>query len=261
MNNLQITNSTGLLSVAGTATIASLVLSGGCALFFPHPNQESNVIGDADAPQDGRCSLAVAQIRKSLPAQIVADGIPTPLIIHSPSATATHRGIDSGQSVYFETLTRSADAPPMSSPWLWQIESVDSTGAAVSGGGLIITGGVVNLRTHQATGYLKLDQTTNETKRNEASRFILYKADVPDATRPTTCDEQVRDQDFVFIGAVDSNAWVTVSDAGVLSARYALPVGIRTTSGSHPLCTREEEQCHTGPRGGLVCVWAPVCGD
>ena len=96
-------------------------------------------------PGDGRCSLAVAQDRRSLPEQIAAEGIPTPLIIHLKSVEpSSSRNISNGQRVDFEASTRDAD------PYL----RLDTQAASITG------------------------------PRAEASRFILYKADIPDMRQP-----------------------------------------------------------------------------
>jgi hypothetical protein len=131
---------TGIIPITASAwprpvmrsiAVIGLVLLGGCSLFLPHPDRSSNVLGDADTPQDGRCSLAVAQDRKSLPGQIIADGVPTPLIVHVPSSIATNREIRNHQSIYFAASSRDADPPRNFEPGMSRHESNPSQPIAV----------------------------------------------------------------------------------------------------------------------------------
>jgi len=238
-----------------------LALAGGCSWFLPHPQKLSNIIGDADTPQDGRCSLAVAQDRKSLFGHVAADGVPKPLTIHASIAAA--REIRNGESIFFTASTRDVDLIPQ--PVLWRIESVEVQGNAIAEDVVLMDRTIVELHAIDGSGYLQLQTTVASVAapRAEASRFILYKADVPDPTRPTTCDAQIRDDDFVFMRALAPSAWVSVATTGVLEMHIALPGSKPAPVGSNrnPDCAREEERCHTDPHGGLVCVWAPVCGE
>lgn len=261
--------------------IIGIALLCGCSWFLPHPESSSNVIGDADTPRDGRCSLAVAQHRKSLPGQIVADGVPTPLVIHMQFSIATNREIKSGQSIYFEASSRDADPPrnfgpdmsrhssspsqPIPQPLLWRIEGVDPRGTVIADNAVLMEGSLFELREPEGSSYLLLETKAANVAvpRGAASRFILYKADVPDPTRVTTCDEEIRDGDFVFVRTLAPSAWVNVASPGILRVQQ-FPAGSAPSpagSNSNPRCAREEERCHVDRNGGLVCVWAPVCGD
>jgi hypothetical protein len=255
------------------------VVLGGCSWFLPHPERSSSDIGDANTPRDGRCSLAVAQDRRSLPEQIAAEGIPTPLIIHVQSVEpSSSRNISNGQWVDFEASTRDADPPrnyatgmsrhaspaqaiPHSTPW--RIEAVDAQGEVLASDARLTSGSLLTLRESEGSGYLRLDtQAASITgPRAEASRFILYKADIPDSTRPTTCDEQIRDEDFVFLRALAPSVWASVGPQGVLGVQQAESAKPASNSHSNPLCARQTERCRTDPQGGLVCVSAPVCAE
>jgi hypothetical protein len=252
----------------GAAAAAAVLLSG-CSWFLPRPEQASNVIGDADTPQDGRCSLAVAQNRKSLPGQIVADGVPKLMVIHLQSPNAAARQVKFGQTVYFEasssTDQETKPAQPIAARGLWRIESAQDQGAQVAEESVLMGGNTFLLSDPQGSGYVQLagKALSLAAARSEASRFTVLKADVPDSTRPTSCDEQIRDEDFVFIRVLTPSMWVNVTATGMLEVRRTLP-GTRSTpdaSNANPLCAREEERCRTDSRGLLVCAWTPVCGD
>ena len=236
----------------------SLVLLNGCSLFFPHPEKSINVIGDADTPKDGRCSLAVAQLRKSVPTQVGAAGSPTALIIHVGSSTAASRTIGSGDMIYFEASAPDGGPVPPDHSARYRIEGLDSKGATVVQGKVLMNGDWVALHDSQGLNDFELKENNKRVSLSVASRLVIYKIDVPDATRPTTCDEQIRDQDFVFLRVLDPSTWLMVSDAGVLMVRKGAS-GVGTENPNNPRCPREEERCRTDPRGGLVCAWVPVC--
>jgi hypothetical protein len=250
---------TKLCSIA----LVALVILSGCSWFLPHPEKTSNVIGDADTPRDGRCSLAVAQNRRLQPGQVIAYGVPKLLIIRVQSPSATTREVRIGRSVYFDPSTREAHPPTEHA--LWRVDSVQNTGNEISEDAVLTDGSIFLLREPQGSGYLQMGSNAARlaVRRAEASRFIILKADVPDPTRPTTCDEQIRDEDFVFMRVLAPSTWVSVAATGTLQVQPAL-AGERPAPGgsnTNPLCAREEEHCHTDSRGGLVCAWAPVCGD
>jgi hypothetical protein len=247
--------------------VLALAVLGGCSWFLPHPDSSSNVLGDADTTRDGRCSLAVAQDRRLLPRQIAAAGIPTPLIIRTRSPGASNnRNIGNDQSVEFDASTNLA-SPAQTAPHgtAWRIKVVDTQGEALAGDATLANGSVFALREDKGSGYLRLDtrstSTTTTVAQAEASRFVVYKADAPDSTRPTTCDEQIREGDFVFLRVLEPSAWASVDSLGALGiqgAAFGKPV---PDSHSNPRCARQEERCRTDSLGGLVCVWAPVCAE
>jgi hypothetical protein len=254
--------------------LAGVALLGGCSWILPHPS----VVPDRRIAE---CSLGVLQARKELPKTRSAAGMPSPLIIRDGSRRGEDRLIRSGQSVYFvatrhdEELLRNygpdmsrhlisidpAVPPPPTS--LWQIETLDPKGNPLASGALMSDPSIVRLRNVAAAGYLEFGNNaqTPSAPLDRATEFALYKADVPDSTRPTTCDAQIRDGDFVFLQAVEPSTWVNVTDAG---AFYVTPLPTRelpapADSRRNPRCAQDEERCHTDQIGGLVCAWAPVC--
>ena len=256
--------------------VAVICLSG-CSLFLPHPDKSTSILGNAETPRDGRCSLAVVQDRKGLTRQIDAASVPVALLIHAQSSHSM-REIRNHQSIYFEASRRDADRPRIYSPEMnrhepsspapntpapsWRIESIDSRDT--EGDAVLMSGSLFELLDPQRQEYLLLGSETGDTlvSRAQGSRFMVYKADVPDPTRPTTCDEQIRDEDFVFMREVTRSTWVHVSAAGTLNIHEIAGGKMLHPNGSsqNPDCTREEERCHNDSRGGLTCAWVPVCG-
>jgi hypothetical protein len=257
----------------GVAVLAGVVALAGCSWILPHPTA---------VPDKGiaECPLGVLQARKELPKTISAAGMPSPLIIRGNSRSGDDRLIRSGQSVYFvatrhdvelvrnngsDTSRHLIPIDPAVQPAtsLWQIEMLDPNGNALAGGALMSDPSVVRLRDVAAAGYLEFGKNAQipTAPLDRATRFAIYKADVPDSTRPTTCDAQIRDGDFVFLQAVKPSTWVNVTDAGTF---YVAPLPTRESpapadSSRNPQCAQDEERCHTDQNGGLVCAWAPVC--
>jgi hypothetical protein len=254
--------------------LAGLVLLGGCSWILPHPS----VVPDKRIAE---CPLGVLQARKDLPKTISAAGMPSPLVIRDRSRSGEDRLIRSGQSVYFVATRHDVEllrnfgpdmsrrlisidpavSPPPTS--LWQIEALDPDGKPLASDTLLPDPSLVRLRSVATPGYLEFgkDAQTPTAPLDRATRFALYKADVPDSTRPTTCDAQIRDGDFIFLQAVEPSMWVNVTDAG---AFYVTPLATRESaapadSSRNPRCAQDEESCHTDQDGGLICAWAPLC--
>ena len=122
---------------------------------------------------------------------------------------------------------------------------------------------VVRFGVSQASGYLHLQPgaASASVAAAQASDMVIGKADVPDQTRPTTCDSLIRDGDFVFLRAIQTNTWVNVhADGGLYtqSVPYSLRPGASGSDGGAK-CARDRELCSTDRDGGLVCVWTPEC--
>lgn len=253
--------------------LAGVALLGGCSWILPHPG----VVADKRIAE---CSLGVLQARKDLPKAMSAAGMPSPLILRDGSSRrGEDRSIRSGQSVYFvatqhdvellrnygpdtsrRLISIDPEVPPPPTSF-WQIEALDAKGNPLASGALMSDPSVVRLRNVAAAGYLEFGKNaqTPTAPLDRATEFALYKADVPDSTRPTTCDAQIRDGDFVFLQAVEPSTWVNVTDAG---AFYVTPLPTEESpvdSRRNPRCAQDEERCHTDQNGGLVCAWAPVC--
>ena len=258
------------MNKSSAALGAALLLLNGCSLIFPHPA----TIPDAGMQQ---CPLDVLTARRQITRSNQARGIPSPLVIRSMPSPEGDRSIQNGQSIYFVATHRDADRAvgagsgsnghvvisiepkqPPSASTIWQVEALDEGGKPLPVPSVVADAGLVRLR--GADGYLVFtgERASFTPRAPEASRFRIYKADVPDSTRPTTCDATLRDADFVFLRAVSPSFWVDATDAGRLfvgSSGASNP----SAANANPVCEQEEQRCHNDASGGLVCAWAPKC--
>jgi hypothetical protein len=230
-----------------------------------------------------QCPLDVARTRKELPQKMQARGAPALLIIRENSPNHADRLIRNGQAIFFvatrhdEERTRGVEpsrsrqvvsrepAVPPAPASIWRIETFDSSGGALAIDSLLLDASFVRLRNPSAAGYLRLvDDAQSISPLGQATSFTLFKADVPDSTRPTTCDAQIRDADFVFVQSVAPRNWIGVSDAGELLVRHFPITGQSSSSQDigYPVCAQEEEErCLNDKDGELVCAWAPLCAN
>jgi len=91
--------------------------------------------------------------------------------------------------------------------------------------------------------------------------LVIVKADVPEARNPRTCDNQLRNGDFVFVRTFSPPIWLGATATGELAVttkQLDLQTDpIRTTIPSQ--CTAITERCRYNTRSGRRCVWAPAC--
>jgi hypothetical protein len=224
----------------------------GCAWVLPRP---------AESPPDPglvQCSLDVAQLRKERPVTLQARGMPALLIIRKDPAAGADRIIRNGQTVYFVATHHDANrtvlslaSGPASPETLWRLDAIDAGGMPLAADAPLSDASLVRLQ-RPGAGYLDLSSDAQSfSDRNHAEGITLFKADVPDSTRPTTCDDQLRDGDFVFLRTSARPSWVGVSGSGAL----VTGPGDRR---SHQ-CDQQEERCLNDQRGGLVCAWTTRC--
>jgi hypothetical protein len=243
--------------------LACVAWLSGCSLIFPKP---------AETPPDRgfeQCPLGLAQSRKDLTQVITADGAPTPLLIHYETRMGNDRVVKNGQLIYFMATRHDADPPRNYGPEMnrhiiprelpvtaatskWHIEAVDPNGRPLPPDAPVSDGDTLRLR-NESGGYLMLGARGQETVPDaaQAALLTLYKVDVPDSTRPSTCDDKIRDGDFVFVLAAPPGIWVNAAPDAAL---YVQPMGK-----ANPHCVQEEERCYQDAGGGFVCAWAPVC--
>jgi hypothetical protein len=234
------------------APAACVAWLAGCSWVLPHPSEPPP---DRELVQ---CPLDLAQARKDLPVTVAQRGTPALLIIRMSSAQSTGRSIHNGQTVYFVathhdvTPALSLPAAPAAPGSIWQVEAIDSSGGPLAPDSPLSDASLVRLQNPTNQRYLSLaNDAQSFSDRGQAESFSLFKADVPDSTRPSTCDTQLRDGDFVFVRTVARQSWVGVSDTGQL---FTSP-----GDGRNPQCAQQEERCLTDQRGGLVCAWTPAC--
>lgn len=250
--------------------LVGLTMLGGCSLIVPHP---------LTTPDKGieQCSLDTLQSRQNLPQTIAAQGVAVPVIVRKETSVRGDRLVRTGQAVYFIATHHHAGAPrnidlgdnrrllSMNSPQsralasVWVVDAIGSGGTSRPADAIISDGALVRLRS--SAGYLKMMHGKQDTTEmaEQASTFVVYKIDVPDSTRPTTCDAKLRDGDFIFLRSVAPSSWVDASDEGLLRVLNAPQPSASADSDTASGCAQEQERCHTDNNGALVCAWAPKC--
>jgi hypothetical protein len=244
------------------ALLVGVPLLDGCSLVLPHPS--------AAPPDRGieECSLDVLEYRRQLPNRIAAQGVAVPVIVRHATPD-DERLLRSGQAIYFVDTHPQADASQSDSgdrqmismhtshlpkdSSIWILEAVDKADGASPEASAVSDRALIRLRSSKG-GYLRLvdGQPSVSANLENASRLVVYKIDVPDSTRPTSCDERLRDGDFVFLEALEPNRWLDSSSDGTLRSIPA------NDSNAAP-CVQERQRCYTDERGGLACAWGPKC--
>lgn len=227
----------------------------GCAsrdnLLFPHPDVSSAPL------EPGECSLEHGQARKMLPRAPGISGIATPFVLRETSPPVADRIVRGGQLISLSLSERPAGTAP---PAVWRLETVESAGVASAADAPLMDGDIVRLRND--SGYLMLGSGPRITSgpTTKGTPLIVVKADVPDRTRRTTCDDQVRDGDFVFLRTLAPNLWVGATAGGDIDPKIDMsapaPAAAETDDSR---CAQDHETCRTDEGGGLVCAWAPAC--
>ncbi len=207
----------------------------------------------AEAPPALRpCSLEQVQARKSAARDPQIAGVATPFIIHRISPAARDRFVRSGNVISFVLPD---DEPAADLEVTWSLAALDPAGRLLSGNDRLMDGNMIRLRGAADA------QTQLSGASNAAPPFIIVKADVPDQTRPTSCDSQVRDGDFVFVHTISPSVWLGATPAGDLQVLPGDPSPREASMGgaADPRCAQDHESCHTDMGGGFVCAWAPSC--
>jgi hypothetical protein len=248
---------------ACAALLVGVPMLNGCSLVLPHPS--------AAPPDRGieECSLDILQYRRQLPKRIAAQGVAVPVIVRHVTPGA-ERLLRNGQAIYFVDTHPQADAtrnpdsgdrqlismntsrlPKDSSIWI--LDAADKGPGATPEESVISARALIRLRASKG-GYLRLvdGQPSVSANIEDASRLVVYKIDVPDSTRPTSCDESLRDGDFVFLEALEPNRWLDSSADGALHSTPA-------DGTNAAACVQDRERCYTDDRGGLACAWGPKC--
>jgi hypothetical protein len=229
-----------------------LTIQAGCAsetpIFFSHSAASEGLPSPS-------CALEKIEARKELPRSGGIEGTATPFVIDKASFQDGDRRVRSGDLVAFSLNAGAAGPSPLHSS---RVLALDPSGVALPPLTPLSDGSLVVWDDESAAG------TPGITRESSAGAvFILVKADVPDRTRPTTCDDQIRAGDFVFLRTPNPSAWVTATAAGVPDIQHRLLARQSTPSGGagNPACASDHETCRTDAGGGLVCVWAPSCAN
>jgi len=200
-----------------------------------------------NAPQFRPCSLEQVQSRKTLSRHPDITGVATPLLIHIAAPIGSERLVRNGEVISFSSRHGEASAQG-APPWL--LETLDPAGRPAADATPLSDGNMIRLRTAVVNSQSAKDPP-----------LVIVKADVPDQSRPTTCDAQIRDGDFVFIHTISPSAWLNAAPATGTPVPNAetMPHSVLVNGSEDPSCVQDHETCVTDKAGGLVCAWAPSC--
>jgi len=227
--------------------LASAVLCG-CAWVLPKPAAAGSA---ALAPgAESRCRLDLSAARQAALDHVGAAGTPVPVIIARAGGPSTDRLIRNGARVTLGDIA--ATTQPQSSS---AMETGPMTITAAPTGGAdadsvpILDGAVIRLRALDA-GHA-LGTVRQRIAPPAGAELVISKADAPDPNRPTTCDANLRDGDFVYLRTLAPSAWIGIHDRGL---------GSSAASGSSPEpCANHDERCYTDRYGGLLCARFSAC--
>jgi hypothetical protein len=214
------------MGVLRFGSLAALVLLSGCAWILPKPPVAEATAATA-APA---CTLDLAEARRAYATTVVADGAAEPMILLLGDGPTHDRLVHSGARVVFRSVASLNDPPDLSAPETAPL-TIEAPGGASGTSNPILDRSAVRL-------------SPREGVPPAAAEFVIYKADIPNPNRPTSCDAQLRDGDFVYLRAVAPSAWMRVRDG-----KLGLPA--RRSPGP---CAAPQERCYTDRYGGLLCV-------
>jgi hypothetical protein len=102
---------------------------------------------------------------------------------------------------------------------------------------------------------------TDIRHRSDASIFALYKADVTNANRPSTCDEQARDGDYGYLRGLGPSTWLRVSGGALKAAHPTLPSeeSVHPSPPEGAANSVADQVCRTDERNQMLCGWVPRC--
>jgi len=169
------------------------------------------------------------------------EGVAALFVLRTHAWAHPDRLVRSGQWASFD-LPGSPATPVLRG----RIEGLDPHDDPLEEGAGLTDGSRVRLRAGRHGGFVYFEGP------GSPSLLVIRKADVPDQTRPTTCDERLRDGDFVFLRTVSPSIWIGLSARGT-----GPPVPVAAPA-DRKKCVRDREICRTD-RGGPVCAWAPDC--
>ncbi|MBS0389481.1 MAG: hypothetical protein JSR15_13465, partial [Proteobacteria bacterium] len=94
-------------------------------------------------------------------------------------------------------------------------------------------------------------------------KVVIYKGDMPDASRPDTCDNRLRDGDYVFVRSAPNATWLDSGAALWLAPDRAATVNSvgSTPPAADVLCFAGPRVCYSDRTGGAMCTWQPRCLD
>ncbi len=232
------------LQCVAMAIAASLC---GCTWVMPRPS--SSAAAAVASGTAANCQLDLVEARQASVRHIDAAGMAMPTVILRADGPSSDRVIRNGTRVILRSIAAVGDRAASSGT-----ETAPLIIAPVGGAGsdpVEIRGdAVVQLRPRApAVG-------GNAVARAAASlttvdEFVIYKADVPDPNRPTTCDDTLRDGDFVYLRTIVPSAWVEVRDGTLAPSTQPSSAAVR--------CSTPDRECYTDRYGGLLCAHVRAC--
>ena len=200
-----------------------------------------------NAPQFRPCSLEQVQSRKTLYRRTDISGVATPLLIHITAPSSSERLVRNGKVISFSSGN---GEPAAQGAVPWRLETLDPAGRPSTDAIPLSDGNMIRLRTSAV-----------KSQSDKDPPLVIVKADVPDQNRPTTCDAQIRDGDFVFIHTISPSVWLSAAPAPntPVPRDDAMPHSVLVNGSANPSCVQDSETCVTDKSGGLVCAWAPSC--
>ena len=262
------------------ASIAAANLTA-CSLIAPaFADRDSGL----EAGLTSRCTLERMQQRKELPLRPQSSGIAYAFVVRTQSAGATDRVVRSAGTVYLRTRAEpesyagvSRDAlghageavvaheQRLESAQPWTLTALDVLGRPRRDT-VIRDGATIRLQTANTARYLSIDEhrrVLTTAKRSEpGSELVIYKADVPDASFPGTCDAVIRDGDYVLLRERYPDAWLGVNHAGAFVAGQEAAAADRASRSQRAavrICVDETQSCYQDDAGRLYCAWVPAC--
>jgi len=218
-----------------TALIVATTL-GGCAWILPKPSAQP-----ADTEPSAACTLDLVEQRKARSGVLRTNRTAEPLIISLAAGHPRARGIYAGDDIRLRGTSRAVAAA------LLAIESVDGlAGPSVA----VRDGSIVSIASRPSAS---VNGAPGASTAPIVTDFRVLKADTPSPNRPTSCDDLIRDGDYVLLESVAANTWVGLRKGVMVSLDTATRVG--------PACHEAREQCYTDRAGALLCTNYVACRD
>jgi hypothetical protein len=236
--------------LAGAAVIAGAALVSGCAWVLPKPSAANTGLGASGTGT--ACQLDQSEARRNVIDHVTAIGIPSPAAILRTDGRASDRTIRNGDRITLRAFTL-ADGNHASLGAETATLTVASVGGVGSDPVEIRGDSVVLLQAHDERPTVAAAQKgeSDSSSSPTSDEFVIYKADVADPNRPTTCDNILRDGDLVYLRTVVPSAWVEVRDRAL--QRESQPIR------PEAMCRASEQHCYTDRYGGLVCARLANC--
>lgn len=189
-------------------------------------------------------------------------GVATPFIVRNAAGGPANQILRSGESMTFTVNERNYNKNAAA---IWWLETLDLTGLPKLGASPLIDGSIVHFRrVHSLDKLLRQDGGAEPSESSvvpESSILVIIKADVPALKNPRTCDDQLRNGDFVFVRTVNPPIWLGATATGELAAMSTQP-DLQTDPARtqfSPRCTMITEHCRSDRFSGQLCVWASAC--